>query len=143
MAIQNIFLLRGKKIILFDGVCDLCNRIVIEVIKRDKKNIFLFTALQSEIGQKIIQEIEVDLSKVDSIILYDPNRHVHHIKSSAALRIMDEFSGLWKLMQLFRIFPTALNNIFYDFVARNRYKWYGKKDFCMVPTPDLKARFLH
>ena len=142
MAIQNIHLPKGKKIILFDGICNLCNQAVIEVIKRDKKHVFLFAALQSESGLKIIQKIGVDLSKVDSIILYDPDEEVYFVKSSAALRIMNEFAGLWKLTQVFRIFPAALNNIFYDFVARNRYQWFGKKDTCMVPTPELKAKFL-
>ena len=130
-----------KKIILFDGVCNLCNSSVIQVINRDKKNIFLFTALQSETGQKIIENLRIDTTKIDSIILYEPNK-AFYIKSAAALRIMKEFSGLWKLMQIFTILPNAFNNIFYGFIARNRYKWYGKKDSCMIPTPELKAKFL-
>lgn len=78
---------------------------------------------------------------MDSIILYSPNEAFYK-KSSAALRIMNEFGGLWKLTQIFRIFPAAFNNLFYDLIARNRYKWFGKKDSCMIPTPDLKAKFL-
>ena len=103
--------------------------------------LFLFTAIQSTIGQKIIQELKIDTSKTDSIILYDPNK-AYYVKSSAILRIVNEFSGIWKLLQIFRILPPAFNNLFYDFIARNRYKWYGKKESCMIPTPELKAKFL-
>lgn len=131
----------GKKIILFDGVCNLCNSSVIKVIKHDKRNVFLFAPLQSETGQKILRELNIDSKKMDSIILYSPNESFYK-KSSAALRIMNEFGGLWKLTQIFRIFPAAFNNLFYDLIARNRYKWFGKKDSCMIPTPDLKAKFL-
>lgn len=141
MANNDFNIPNGKKVILFDGVCNLCNDSVIKVIKKDKKNVFLFTALQSDVGQKIIEKIGIDTSKIDSIILYESNGNFH-IKSSAALRVMNEFSGLWKLTQIFRILPAAFNNIFYDFVARNRYKWFGKKDSCMIPTPELKAKFL-
>jgi predicted DCC family thiol-disulfide oxidoreductase YuxK len=141
MANNDFNIPNGKKVILFDGVCNLCNDSVIKVIKKDKKNVFLFTALQSDIGQKIIEKIGIDTSKIDSIILYESNGNFH-IKSSAALRVMNEFSGLWKLTQIFRILPAAFNNVFYDFVARNRYKWFGKKDSCMIPTPELKAKFL-
>ena len=141
MRISDLDIPAGKKIILFDGVCNLCNDSVIKVIKNDKKNVFLFTALQSEAGEIILKDLGIDTSKVDSIILYDPEKG-YYIMSSAALRIMNEFSGLWKLMQIFRILPAGFNNIFYDYIARNRYKWFGKKDFCMIPTPELKAKFL-
>jgi predicted DCC family thiol-disulfide oxidoreductase YuxK len=141
MTISDLNIPTDKKIILFDGVCNLCNDSVIKVIKYDKKNVFLFTALQSEAGEKILAELGIDTSKIDSIILFDPNKG-YYIKSSAALRIMNEFSGWWKLMQVFRILPAAFNNIFYDWIAKNRYKWFGKKDSCMIPTPELKAKFL-
>ena len=131
----------GKKIILFDGVCNLCNDSVLKVIKYDKKNTFLFTALQSETGEKILEELGINTEEVDSIILYDPKKS-YHIKSSAAFTVMNDYGGLWKLTQIFRILPAAFNNIFYDFIARNRYKWFGKKESCMIPTPELKAKFL-
>lgn len=138
---SNLNIPSGKKIILFDGVCNLCNDAVIKVIKYDKKNTFLFTALQSEAAQKILSQLDIDTSKIDSIILYDPEE-TYYIKAPAALRIMNEFSGVWKLIQVFRIFPKGFNNFFYDYIARNRYKWFGKKDSCMIPTPELKAKFL-
>lgn len=141
MSDSNFSFPENKKIILFDGICNLCNGAVIKVIKNDKKNVFLFAPIQSETGQKIINHLGIDTSKTDSIILYEPNK-AYYIKSAAALQIMKEFSGFWKLMQIFTILPDAFNNIFYDFIARNRYKWYGKKESCMIPTPELKAKFL-
>lgn len=132
---------KGKKLILFDGVCNLCNDAVLKVIKNDKKNVFLFTALQSETGKEIISTVGIDVSKIDSIILYEQET-AYYIKSTAALRIMKDFSGFWKIMQIFTILPTSFNDFFYDFIARNRYKWFGKKESCMIPTPELKAKFL-
>ena len=132
---------KEKKIILFDCVCNLCNDSVIKVIKHDKKNIFLFTALQSDAGQKILKEIGIDTAEMDSVILYIPNK-AYYKKSSAALRIMNEFGSSWKLTQVFRILPAAFNDFFYDIISRNRYKWFGKKESCMIPTPELEAKFL-
>ena len=92
----------GKKLILFDGVCNLCNSSVIKVINHDKRNVFMFTALQSEAGQEITQFLGIDTSKVDSIILYEPNK-AYYTKSTAALKVMNEFSGAWKFMQVFSV----------------------------------------
>ncbi len=131
----------GKKIILFDGVCNLCNSFVQYVIKRDKKDVFVFAALQSEIGREILQHIGVDTHKTDSIILYEPGRAYYH-KSDAAIEIGKNLSGIASMAGLLRVFPLSIRNLGYDFVAKNRYKWYGKKDQCMIPTPELKARFL-
>lgn len=131
----------GKKIILFDGICNLCNDTVLKIIKFDKKNTFIFASLQSDIGQKIIKHLQIDIEKTDSIILYEPSVS-YDIKSSAALKIMNDFGGFWKLTQLFWIFPQPIRDVVYDFIARNRYKWFGKKEACMIPTPNLKAKFL-
>jgi len=133
---------KGKKIILFDGVCNLCNDSVIKVIKYDKQKAFLFAALQSEIGEKIQKELNLDPKELDSIVLYIPNE-AYYKKAPAALRVMNEFGGLWRLTQVFRILPAFFTNFFYDIIAKNRYKWFGKKDSCMIPTPELKARFLN
>ncbi|WP_299713328.1 thiol-disulfide oxidoreductase DCC family protein [uncultured Tenacibaculum sp.] len=130
-----------KKIIIFDGVCNLCNQSVLKVIKLDKKNAFLFTSLQSEIGKEILEHLKIDTSKIDSIILLDP-KGKYYIKSSAALKIMSSFNGFWKLTQIFWLIPKALRNLVYDFIAKNRYKWFGKKDQCMIPTPELTSKFL-
>jgi predicted DCC family thiol-disulfide oxidoreductase YuxK len=129
------------KIILFDGVCNLCNGAVNYVIEHDKKDRFRFAALQSDIGQKLISERHIDTSVVDSIILVEPGI-AYYIKSDAAIEIARDLGGVWSVLALFRWIPVRLRNIVYDFIAKNRYTWYGKKDQCMVPTPELKAKFL-
>jgi predicted DCC family thiol-disulfide oxidoreductase YuxK len=132
---------KNKKIILFDGVCNLCDNVVQFIIKRDKKDIFRFVALQSELGQEIINYLGVDRSKTDSIILYEPG-HAYYYKAEAALKIAKELGGIFLLMMIFTILPKSLSNRMYDYVARNRYKWYGKKEECMIPTPEMKSKFL-
>lgn len=132
---------KDKKIILFDGVCNLCDNTVQFIIKHDKKDIFRFVAIQSEIGQQIIQYLGIDTSKTDSIILYEPG-HAYYYKAEAAMKIAGNLSGTISLIGLFAFLPKSLSNSVYDYVARNRYKWYGKKDACMIPTPELKAKFL-
>ena len=132
---------KNKKIILFDGMCNLCNSSVLKVIRYDTKSNFVFCALQSEIGQEIIRDLKIDLLKMDSIILYEsPNNYTY--KSTAVLKIMNTFGGWWNLTQICWIVPPFLRNLIYDFIARNRYKWFGKKDRCMCPTPALEKRFL-
>ena len=143
---NNIALLLGKtaknkKIILFDGVCNLCNSAVQFVIKHDKKDVFRFVALQSELGQKIIKHIGIDTQKIDSIILYQPGL-AYYYKAEAALEIAKQLGGVFYLSGLFKIIPKPFRNKFYDYIARNRYKWYGKKESCMIPTNELKSKFL-
>lgn len=131
----------SKKIILFDGVCNLCNGAIQFIIKRDRKDLFRYAALQSEIGEKLIQERSIDTSKVDSIILIEPGV-AYYTKSDAALRIGQDFGGLWKGLGLFTWIPKLFRDALYDLVARNRYEWFGKKEQCMIPTPELQAKFL-
>ncbi len=131
-----------KKIILFDGVCNLCSNTVQFIVKRDTKDVFRFVALQSEIGQKLTKERGIDTSQVDSIIVIEPGV-AYYIKSDAAIEISREIGGAWSVLALFKWVPTRIRNIVYDFVARNRYTWYGKKETCMIPTPELKAKFLN
>jgi len=130
-----------KKIILFDGVCNLCNSAVQFVIQHDKKDFFRFVALQSELGQEILNHIGIDPRNIDSIILYEPGI-AYYYKSSAAIQISRNLSGFWHFGTVFRIIPTGIRNLFYDYIAKNRYKWYGKKESCMIPTPELKIKFL-
>ena len=131
----------NKKIILFDGLCNLCDNAVQYVIKHDKKDVFRFVALQSDLGKKILNYLNVDTSKMDSIILYEPGI-AYFYKSDAALEIVKDLNVFLKWSIIFKIIPSVLRNPIYDYVARNRYKWYGKKDACMIPTPELKAKFL-
>ncbi|SRX56174.1 thiol-disulfide oxidoreductase DCC family protein [Aequorivita sp. CIP111184] len=128
------------KIILFDGVCNLCNGAVTYIIQRDKKNIFKFAALQSEIGKQLVAKFKIDTKKVDSIIFIDGEKHYE--KSTAALRISKDLSGAYPLLFGFMIVPKFIRNAVYDYIARNRYKWFGKKESCMIPTAELKERFL-
>lgn len=132
--------IQKHKIILFDGVCNLCNASVNFVIQRDKKDAFRFAPLQSAIGKELASKFTIDDSELDSIILIDNEKCF--IKSTAALHIAKQLSGGYPLLFGFIIIPSVLRNWVYDFVARNRYKWYGEKENCMVPTPELKGKFL-
>ena len=131
----------NKQLILFDGVCNLCNSSVQYVIKRDKKDRFRYAALQSEIGQDIIEKFHIDTSKTDSIILYSNEKGISY-KSTAALKIASNLGFPTNILSVFLIIPAIIRNVVYDFIAKNRYKWYGKKDHCMIPTPELKSKFL-
>jgi predicted DCC family thiol-disulfide oxidoreductase YuxK len=136
---QNLPL--NKKIILFDGVCNLCNSAVQFVIKHDKDDVFRFVALQSELGQEILEYTGIDTKNIDSIVLYEPGV-AYYYKSDAALQISKSLDGLFPMGIIFKIIPTRIRNRLYDYIAKNRYKWYGKKDSCMMPTPELKIKFL-
>jgi predicted DCC family thiol-disulfide oxidoreductase YuxK len=132
---------KNKKIILFDGVCDLCDAAVQFVIKYDKKDDFRFVALQSDLGQEIIKHIGINTKNIDSIILYEPGI-AYYFKSEAVLEIAKILGGIFYLGTLFTLFPNSFNNRIYDYIAKNRYKWYGKKESCMIPTKELKSKFL-
>ena len=127
-------------IILFDGVCNLCNSSVNFIIDHDKKNDFRFASLQSEAGQDLLKKFHLNVKDFDSIILIENGKHYQ--RSSAVLKIVKKFPGLWKLLYLFIIVPKPLRDFVYDNIADNRYKWFGKKESCRVPTPELKEKFL-
>ncbi|WP_299253539.1 thiol-disulfide oxidoreductase DCC family protein [uncultured Aquimarina sp.] len=133
--------IEGKKIILFDGVCNLCNGAVNFIIKRDKNDVFRYASLQSKIGQKLAEERGIDTSKLDTILLIEPNTAYYH-KSTAALHIARQLSGGYPLLSIFLVFPKFLRDCVYDIISRNRYNWFGKKESCMIPTPKLKALFI-
>lgn len=130
-----------KKIILFDGVCNLCNRLVQWVIKRDKHDTFRFAPLESKIGQQLLQEHNLNTNATDTIVLIQPFSG-HSTKSTAVLKIGRSFGGIYRLLFLFQLLPVFLRDPIYDWVARNRYKWYGKQDSCMIPTAELESKFL-
>jgi len=132
---------KNKHIILFDGVCNLCEASVQFVIKHDKKDIFRFVALQSDLGLEIIHYIGIQTKNIDSIILYIPGV-AYYYKSNAALEIAKNLGGVFHFGTVFKIIPTTLRNSLYDYVAKNRYLWYGKKEYCMIPTEELKSKFL-
>lgn len=130
-----------KYLILFDGICNLCNSTVKFVIKHDQKEKFKFASLQSEFGINFLKERNLSINHWNSIILYEPNK-AYYIKSTAALKIALQMGFPYNLLYIFIILPTCLRNIVYDYIAKNRYKWFGKKDQCMIPTPELKKRFI-
>ncbi|MGP4078916.1 thiol-disulfide oxidoreductase DCC family protein [Pseudalkalibacillus sp. R45] len=128
-----------NSILLFDGECNLCNGIVQFVIKRDPKAQFKFAALQSETGQRLLKEHNLPHT-FDSFILIENGKAYQ--KSSAGLRVTRHLNGAWRVFTIFKIIPTPVRDVVYNFIARNRYKWFGKRDSCMIPTPDIKSRFL-
>ncbi|MEC3907931.1 DCC1-like thiol-disulfide oxidoreductase family protein [Tamlana sp. 2201CG12-4] len=138
---MSIAIGKGKNLILFDGVCNLCNHSVLYVIKRDKANVYLFAPLQSDTGKQIIRKFGIDTNQIDSIILYNPEKGIYY-KSTAALKIASKLGFPTNLLSVFLIVPAVIRNWVYDFIAKNRYKWYGKKEACMIPTPELKSKFL-
>ncbi len=132
---------KGKKIILFDGLCNLCDSLVQFVIRHDQQDQFRFVALQSELGQKIISHIGISQKNIDSVVLYIPGK-AYYTKSNAAIQIAKNLGGFFHLGTIFRILPTPLRNWVYDYVAAKRYHWYGKKEVCLIPTAELASKFL-
>lgn len=127
-------------IILFDGVCNFCNSSVNFIIKHDKKGYYKFAPIQSEIGKVLCEKLAIDLQRVDSIILIEND--FYKIKSSAILRIAKKLNGGYPLLFGFIIIPRFFRDAIYDLIARNRYKWFGRKESCMIPTPDVRSRFI-
>jgi predicted DCC family thiol-disulfide oxidoreductase YuxK len=127
-------------IILFDGICNLCNHSVQFIIKHDKKGKFRFASLQSNFGKAQISNYQIDTNKINSVIYIKGNKVF--TRSLAALKIVKSLDGFWPLFYIFIIIPPFLRNCIYDFIARKRYKWFGKKESCMVPLPELKSKFL-
>ncbi len=126
-------------ILLFDGVCNHCNAWVNFIIKRDRKKKFKFAALQSEEGKKLIAQYNIP-AEMDSAMLID-NGNVY-LKSDVGLRIMKHLGGIYYSVYFLSIIPKPLRHFIYDLVARNRYKWWGKRNECMTPAEELKERFL-
>ena len=127
-------------ILYFDGICNLCNGLVQFVIRHNPNGPIRFASLQSEKGRYRLQEMRLDSEKLSTVI-FEKNGRVS-TKSDAVLGLLWDLGGLWKLSVLGWIIPRFLRNILYDFVARRRYNWFGKRDSCMIPTPELKGRFL-
>jgi predicted DCC family thiol-disulfide oxidoreductase YuxK len=138
---MEVVLPKNKKIILFDGVCNLCNNAINFIIEHDKKDVFRFASLQSELGQKLVLERGIDPDILDTIILIEPGI-VYYEKSTAALKIAKDLSGGYFFLQYFLFLPKFIRDGVYNLVASNRYKWFGKKESCMIPTPELKGKFL-
>jgi predicted DCC family thiol-disulfide oxidoreductase YuxK len=138
----NLDIPKHKKLILFDGVCNLCNSSIQFIIKNDKKNLFLFSPLQSNIGQKIIKSFNINTAEIDSVLLYSKKDGLSQ-KSTAALKIARQLGFPKNLLSVFFIVPRFIRDWIYQYIAKNRYKWFGKRDNCMVPTPDLQSKFIN
>lgn len=128
-------------LILFDGVCNFCNFWVNFIIDRDSKAFFKFTAVQSDTARQILKSNNIDAIKIDSIVLVI-NGEIF-FKSSAAFQIARKLDGFWKLLYIFIIIPPFMRDGIYDFIASNRYKWFGKRETCRIPTDNEKHRFIH
>lgn len=128
------------RIVLFDGICVFCNNSVNFIIRNDPKGKFRFVAMQSEIGQETLRRNGLPADFIDSIVLVENGRVFTH--STAALRVARELRGAWPIFYAFIIVPRFLRDWVYGLVARNRYRFFGKHDVCMVPTPEVRARFL-
>jgi predicted DCC family thiol-disulfide oxidoreductase YuxK len=127
-------------IILFDGICNLCNGFVQFVIAHDPSGRFKFASLQSETAQNLLTDIPTSDQNLDSVVLIQ-NGHIYK-RSTAALRILRHLSGGWPLLYLFIILPAFFRDWVYDIIAKNRYRWLGQRESCLLPTPALKSRFL-
>lgn len=124
-------------ILLFDGVCNLCNGFVQFVIKRDKKAVFRFAALQSDLGKELSATAGLPAHSMDTVVLYENNRFYTH--SDVGLRVARRLNGLWPLAYALVIIPKFIRDGIYNWVAKNRYRWFGKRESCMVPTPNCAA----
>lgn len=126
-------------VILFDGVCNLCNSSVQFVIKHDPKKQFRFASIQGDYGQQVLKQFDSPPNSLNSFILFKDQQIYTH--STGALMVAKQLSGAWPLLYAFIIIPPFIRNAVYQFIANNRYKWFGKKESCAIPSPELKSLF--
>lgn len=127
-------------IVIFDGLCNLCESSVVFIIKRDKRAKFKVAQAQSEAGKKLQTQIDFDVAESNSMVLIKEGKAF--FKSDAVLEVCRNLDGAWKLLSILKLLPLSFRNRAYEFVAKNRYRWFGKKDAYMVPTKELNARFI-
>ena len=130
----------NQPIIIFDGVCNLCNSSVNFIIKRDPNSNFLFVPNQSVKAEELLKKYSLENQNLDTIILIKNDKY--YIKSDAVFEIIKELSGYWYLFGIFVILPKSFQDYMYGFISKNRYKFFGKKDFCMIPSKKLQERFI-
>ncbi|HST20616.1 MAG TPA: DCC1-like thiol-disulfide oxidoreductase family protein [Blastocatellia bacterium] len=135
----------NNPVLLYDGVCGLCNKSVQMILDHDKRKEMFFAALQSDYGKQVISR-HPELEKVDSIVFVEQKSGADDervfIRSAAALRVASYLGGAWKLLLILRIIPRPVRDFFYNLCAKYRYKFFGKYDSCMLPSPDVRSRFL-
>ena len=127
-------------VVLFDGVCNLCNALVQFVIRHDRPGKFHFAAIQSKIGGGIMERHGLDPKNPQTFVFITDGRA--YVRSDAALELLSRFGAAWGLFKIFLIVPRPIRDALYSLIARNRYRWFGRKDVCMIPTPDIEERFL-
>jgi len=130
----------NQPLLFFDGVCNLCNSSVQTIIKKDPHQKFKFASIQSDAAKEILLQFDNFNSDIDSIILINKNKIYY--KSSAILRVCEILGGVYSFLIIFWLVPKPIRDWMYDFVAKNRYRWFGKRESCMLPSDDLKERFL-
>ena len=142
MAIDKAFINipQDKPILLFDGVCNLCNSTVKTIIRIDKHSKLRLSSLQSESGQQLLKKFNLPQKELSTIVLID--KEEAYLRSDVPLEIMRLLGGAWVLLYGFKIIPRFIRDWVYGLVANNRYKWFGKQDACMIPTPNTQQRFL-
>lgn len=138
MAFNTLY--PDKPLVLFDGVCNLCNASVQFIIEHDPEGKIMFASLQSERGQAILQHLGMKMDDFDTFIFIE--KGVAYTRSTGILKEIRYFRGLWRFLYVFIVIPRPIRDFFYNIVARNRYRWFGKKNECWLPTPELKMRFL-
>ena len=129
-----------KNIVFFDGICNLCSGAVQFFISIDKKQGLRFSSLQATYGQEILKKHNLSTSDFESFLFLKDDKLFS--KSDAALEVFRTIGGFWKILYGFKLIPKPIRNFIYDKIATNRYRWFGKKESCWLPTPELKARFL-
>lgn len=129
-----------KFVLLFDGICNFCNGTVNFIIKRDHKDKFCFASLQSNVGQELLKTFNLPTNDFDTFVLVEGKKY--YIKSTAALKVLKKLGGVWSFLYILIIIPRPLRDIVYNLIAKNRYKWFGKKEQCILPAPDIKKKFL-
>ncbi len=132
--------MKEESIILFDGICNLCNGSVQYVLKHDKKKMFRFASLQSDSGQQLLKKYKLPYDNFNSFVLLQNEKA--YLKSTAALMVAKQLGGVTQILYAFIIVPTFIRDAVYNLISKNRYKWFGKKESCMVPTTELQSRFL-
>lgn len=129
-----------QPLLLFDGICNLCNTSINYIIKRDKRQLFKFASLQSDAAKQVLLQFNEKKYSIDSIILIY-NNSIYY-KSSAILKLLSIMGGIYSVSAIGYIIPKKLRDKLYDYIAKNRYKWFGKRESCMLPTTDLEQRFI-
>lgn len=129
-----------ESIVLFDGECNFCDKSVQFIIKRDPEGKFKFASLQSAIGQDILNKFGFQNTIINSLVLIEKEQY--YIKSTAALRICKSLKGPWNLATVLLVVPRPIRDYFYSIIAKNRYKWFGKRELCLLPSKEIRDRFL-